>query len=160
VRTEHITVDVNSITIRREDIPDSLFTIEFPEGARVYNSIIGVATEGRWTSSLKQELIINDSLEELAKEDSEQQAHTSEQLKEESLTQSSLRVSDKPPPNEPTQPVEPNTGPILSTYPVGKQGLSNLVWILISACVAGFALTVIVLIFRSPSGDAKGREIR
>ena len=38
---DHITVDVNSITIKREDIPDSLFTIEYPEGAKVYNAIIG-----------------------------------------------------------------------------------------------------------------------
>jgi len=41
---DHITVDVNSITIKREDIPDSLFTIEFPVGARVYNAITGITT--------------------------------------------------------------------------------------------------------------------
>ncbi|MHC4439166.1 MAG: redoxin domain-containing protein, partial [Planctomycetota bacterium] len=37
----HFTVDVNSITTKREDIPDSLFTIEFPEGAEVHNAITG-----------------------------------------------------------------------------------------------------------------------
>ncbi len=40
----HITVDINSITIKRKDIPDSLFKLEFPEGARVHNSITGVTT--------------------------------------------------------------------------------------------------------------------
>lgn len=42
----YITVDVNSITIERKDIPDSLFKLEYPEGARVYNSITGVTTAG------------------------------------------------------------------------------------------------------------------
>lgn len=41
---DYITVDVNSITIKRKDIPDSLFKLEFPEGARVHNSITGVTT--------------------------------------------------------------------------------------------------------------------
>jgi hypothetical protein len=40
--SEHIVVDVNSIIINREDIPDSLFTLEFPDGARVYNAIKGI----------------------------------------------------------------------------------------------------------------------
>lgn len=39
----YISVDPDSITIRREDIPDSLFTIEFPESARVSNAITGEA---------------------------------------------------------------------------------------------------------------------
>ncbi|MHC4753804.1 MAG: M56 family metallopeptidase [Planctomycetota bacterium] len=37
---DHIAVDVESITIRREDIPDSLFTLEFAEGAKVYNGFL------------------------------------------------------------------------------------------------------------------------
>ena len=40
----YITVEVNSITINREDIPDSLFDIDFPVGAQVYNAITGVKT--------------------------------------------------------------------------------------------------------------------
>jgi len=39
--SRQITVDVSSITIKREDIPDSLFEINFPFGAKVYNAIIG-----------------------------------------------------------------------------------------------------------------------
>ena len=41
-RLYHIMVDVNSITMEREDIPESLFEIDFPEGARIYNAILGV----------------------------------------------------------------------------------------------------------------------
>jgi hypothetical protein len=41
---EHISVDVNSIKIQREDIPESLFKIDFPAGARIYNAITGLTT--------------------------------------------------------------------------------------------------------------------
>ena len=41
---EHIIVDVNSITTRREDIPESLFKIDFPKGAVIYNAISGLTT--------------------------------------------------------------------------------------------------------------------
>jgi len=41
---EHITVDISSITTRREDIPESLFKIDFPEGAGIYNVISGLTT--------------------------------------------------------------------------------------------------------------------
>ena len=40
--SEHIRVDTRSVTIRREDIPDSLFTLSFPKGARVHNGIVDV----------------------------------------------------------------------------------------------------------------------
>jgi len=43
---EHITIDVNSITTRREDIPDSLFSLTFPKGAKIYNSILGISLTG------------------------------------------------------------------------------------------------------------------
>lgn len=34
-------VDVNSISIEKKDIPDSLFDIQFPPGAKIENAIIG-----------------------------------------------------------------------------------------------------------------------
>ncbi len=37
------TVDVNSISIKREDIPDSLFEINFPIGANIHNSVTGLS---------------------------------------------------------------------------------------------------------------------
>jgi len=39
---EHISVDVNSITTRSEDIPQSQFEVNFPDGARISNSITGL----------------------------------------------------------------------------------------------------------------------
>lgn len=41
---EHITVDISSITTRHEDIPESLFRIDFPEGAGIYNVISGLTS--------------------------------------------------------------------------------------------------------------------
>ncbi len=39
----HVVVDVNSISIDKKDIPDSLFDIQFPPGAKVENGIVGPA---------------------------------------------------------------------------------------------------------------------
>ena len=44
VSYEHITVDISSITTRREDIPESLFRIDFPDGAKIYNVISGLTS--------------------------------------------------------------------------------------------------------------------
>lgn len=38
---QHWTVDVNSISIDKKDIPDSLFDIEFPPGTIIQNHIVG-----------------------------------------------------------------------------------------------------------------------
>jgi len=38
----YISVDINSITVQREDIPEFLFRINFPDGARIYNAISGL----------------------------------------------------------------------------------------------------------------------
>lgn len=55
-RLSHIVVDVNSITIEREDIPESLFEINFPEGARIYNAILGLTAEqGKGESLIVEE---------------------------------------------------------------------------------------------------------
>jgi len=52
---ENITVDISSITTRREDIPESLFKIDFPEGARIYNVISGLTTvKGRSIKTYEQ----------------------------------------------------------------------------------------------------------
>ncbi len=55
VSYEHITVDVNSITIRGEDIPESLFRVDFPNGARIYNSVSGLSSvQGRVLKTYEQ----------------------------------------------------------------------------------------------------------
>ena len=52
---QHITVDISSITTRREDIPESLFRIDFPEGAGIYNVISGLTTvKGRPLKTYRQ----------------------------------------------------------------------------------------------------------
>ncbi|HCO94415.1 MAG TPA: hypothetical protein DIU00_10770, partial [Phycisphaerales bacterium] len=57
---EHITVDIGSITTRHEDIPESLFRIDFPGGAGIYNVIVGLTTvKGRPLKTYEQ--IVNTS---------------------------------------------------------------------------------------------------
>jgi len=52
---EYITVDLSSVTTRREDIPESLFKIDFPEGARIYNVISGLTSiEGQSLRTYEQ----------------------------------------------------------------------------------------------------------
>jgi len=63
-RLSHIVVDVNSITIQREDIPESLFEINFPKGARIHNAIPGTTAEQEKGESIVVERIVNDSTEE------------------------------------------------------------------------------------------------
>lgn len=41
---ERVTVDVNSITVRPDDVPDSLFRLDPPEGGTVYNAFTGLTT--------------------------------------------------------------------------------------------------------------------
>jgi len=52
---DHITVDVNSITIRPEEIPDSLFRLVPPEGGTAYNAFTGLTTtRGRETRTYER----------------------------------------------------------------------------------------------------------
>lgn len=52
---DHVTVDVNSITVQPEDIPDSLFRLDPPEGGAVYNVSTGLTTiRGRETKTYEQ----------------------------------------------------------------------------------------------------------
>ena len=44
VTFEYLSAEVNSITIQREDITESLFRIKFPDGARIYNVISGLTS--------------------------------------------------------------------------------------------------------------------
>ena len=53
-----VVVDVNSISIDKKDIPDSLFDIQFPPGAKVENGIVGVVVPGDLhLESLSRELL-------------------------------------------------------------------------------------------------------
>jgi len=157
---EYITVDVNSITIKREDIPDSLFTLEFPEGARVYNAITGLATEGGQVRNTKLESIIDESIEALDLDASPEIMSSSEQTKQEE--KNSQQVPDKPPVpvNEPTlSENEKTTGALADVNPAALKGHS-IVWILLPAFLAAFALTIIILMFRSPSRNIAKTDVK
>lgn len=41
----HVHVDVNSISVNRADIPDSLFQLDFPEHTIVFNYILGIGAQ-------------------------------------------------------------------------------------------------------------------
>jgi hypothetical protein len=46
--TNQWTVDVNSISIDKKDIPDSLFDIQFPAGAKITNKLVGAVFPGNF----------------------------------------------------------------------------------------------------------------
>ena len=51
----HISVDTNSIKTRREDISQSLFEIDFPDGARISNSMTGlISVKGQTFKTYEQ----------------------------------------------------------------------------------------------------------
>ena len=135
-RLSHIVVDVNSITILRDDIPDSLFDIHFPEGAKVYNDILGITVEQGKGESLDVERIVDDSIEKMG--DS-----TTESQPAQDSNQTSTTIL--PTTDESTQSItrELSKKPIVE--PIGKRGFS-FVLILVPIAVTAFALTLIILI--------------
>lgn len=152
-RFSHIAVDVNSITIRREDIPDSLFTLSFPEGARVYNAITGITTEGGRVWDPRLDAIIEESTEKF---DFDVAPEAASQRKQKSTIKDSQQTTSRASPNEPIESTEPNTAALLNTHPTSQRGFC-LVWILLPAFLAAVALTTIVLIFRSRSKNTAGQ---
>lgn len=140
-RLSHITVDVNSITIKREDIPDSLFEIDFPEGAKVYNDILGITVEQGKGESLIVEKIVDNSIEEIGYStavsepvpDSNKSSTTIPPKADESTKFTTEELSKQP-----------------TVEPTGEQSFS-FVLILVSIAVTAFALTLIILIIRHNS---------
>ena len=135
----HTTVDVNSITIKREDIPDSLFTIEFPEGAEVYNAITGVTTKGGKVADPRLEDVIDESIKNLNDSNIEpKDSPPSEQ------------APNEPPPNEPVSSTEESRDTLADVMPtVGKR--SYMAWILMPAFLSSFAAIGIIFILRNLS---------
>lgn len=52
VISSRMLVDIDSITTSKENIHDALFRIEFPEGAEIYNAILGVSYRGGKTDDI------------------------------------------------------------------------------------------------------------
>jgi len=144
VKYERIAVDVNTVTIKPEDVPESMFTLEFAEGARVYNSIVGVTTgTGGDSDRLVEDAIaaLENPAAANAKPPSSQQHVTQE------------------PPTDLTSSPPPNSVALLDTYEPTTQSFT-LAWVFLSALLAGFATTIIVWIVRcrrktTIAGDGK-----
>jgi hypothetical protein len=154
----HIFVDVNSVTIEKEDIPDSLFTLEFPEGASIYNAITGITTKAGRVEDRELEAIIDESIEALVLDASPAIMPSSEQAKQEA--KDSQQVPNKLPVHEPTlSENEKTTGALADVNPDAVRSYS-IVWILLPAFLAAFALTILILMFRSPSRNIVRRDVK
>ncbi len=154
----HISVDVNSVTIEKEDIPDSLFTLEFPEGAKIYNAITGITTKAGRVEDRELEAILDEGIDALVLDAAPAIMPSSEETKQE--TKDSKQVPNKPPVNEPTLlENEKTTGALADVNPDAARGYS-IVWILLPAFLAAFALTIIILMFRSPSRNKVRRDVK
>ena len=147
----HISVDVNSVTIRKEDIPNSLFELEFPEGATIYNAITGITTKAGRVEDMKLEGIIDESIEEFGLDASPAKIPSSEQTKQKAVDLS---------PNETITSMNEDTSKILVDVHPGDTGGLSIVWIFLPAFLAAFALTIIALIFRSSFGTMVRRNVK
>ena len=152
-------VEVSSITIKREDIPDSLFTIEFPDGAKVYNAFTDTLMQGGKIIDHKLETIVDRNIQDLFETNTETTESISEQSKQKTPSNDSQQVMVEGSPNNPIQSTERNTDILLDTYPTNKDGFS-LFWFFFCIFLTAFALTALVLVFcRSYKNNPKGRII-
>jgi hypothetical protein len=109
--TSTIKIDPATITTNREDIPDSLFTINFPDEAMVTNAITGVVT--------KNKRIWNPTLEHLLKDPIEDMYLASDQL-------APSAIDKEQESQEPQQPTYPSgTKPMVQEKP-SEEPLSNI----------------------------------
>lgn len=143
VISTHISVDVNSITTRKEDIPDSLFTLEFPEKAQIYNAIVGVANRGG-----KIDEIIDDYFETLYNSGAEPGVAPSSELgKQEPTKKYSQQTTKQPLPNETghsrIQPPKP-----FNPLKITKQGFT-LASIFLPSLLFAFGVVVMVWIIKN-----------
>lgn len=151
--SEQLEVDVNSITIKREDIPDSLFTLEFPDGARVYNAILGLTIEGGSTRDREAEKVVDGVLEEL--ETPAVAGATGHEEITNGATEPSVDKVDKAEKqySEPaTHRTEPTKTIVSHAVPARSRYRLMLVWIGLSVFVAAFALAAMRAILRSGRG--------
>lgn len=52
-----VRVDVNSVSVRREDIPESLFELDFPEHTIVHNDVLGMGAHARADKTSRRLLV-------------------------------------------------------------------------------------------------------
>jgi hypothetical protein len=156
VSSEHIVVDVNSITIRREDIPDSLFKLDIPKDAIVTNRITGITTKAGQVSDAKLESIIDDNIKFM--ENSIVKSESTSPTKQELIPKDSENELNEQTPTEYILSKKDNTETLANVDHIANREPS-LVWILVSAFLAAFVLTGIVFVFRSSSTKQAKRSI-
>lgn len=138
-----------------------MFTIEFPEGARVYNAITGFFTEGGRVWNPRLESIIDKSIEALDISDTAPGImSSSEQSKQEPEAKDSQQTTTQASPNEPVPPTNEDTSKMLMDVYPGDAGGLSVVWILLPTFLAAFALTAVVLIFHNRSRNMKTRDVK
>jgi hypothetical protein len=141
VKSQRVSIDVNSVTIDRKDIPESLFKLRFPSGARVYNAIVGVMTGPDF------------GFEELAAASLDERIETSSARDAVERTRNnvnSTRAGSESEYAESNEPEKAGMGEGVFVPP--GQGPTDLgprsraIWVLVSATAAGFALTCVVAV--------------
>ena len=139
-RPSHIVVDVNSVTIRREDIPDSLFELTFPEGAQVNNSIVG--------STKRLDRVADEMLASLNGRNAGAQ---------DANAPTANFVSDTKPDGEPARAELHESRDI--TAPLASETTMSVSWIVIPAFLGTILLAITMIIARVRSrlsvGDVK-----
>jgi len=150
----HIRVDTSSLTIRREDIPDELFKLKFPEGAKVFNEILGVMTvigkEGGTTAVVDS--IIDETLNQLEEEDRSEK-EIDEQSRDPNET---VGLFEKPSPSDSSVSIKNNEENSVYVESLGVPtkkniGLSRVtlsVLLVASAFLTGFAVLTIYVVLK------------
>ena len=151
ISTEHISVDINSITIQRKDIPESLFSLTFPPNARVANTILGIVSKGGMITSVER--IVKKSIEALNAPDSTyKETSTPQQPKHKPTSRSSQEMVSRESPNEPNHLNNQENLNVLNPSQTSNFDFTYIC-IFLSVVLATFAFTIIVwIIFQRSKG--------
>ena len=156
----NIKVDTSSLTIRREDIPEELFTFEFPQGAKVFNEILGVRTtigqKGGTTAVVDS--VVDETLYGLEGDvNSPKQATTGQTpTPSEAVELSDSNVSADVNEERSVRTDEPN---LLAEGRIRRGPGALKIILTVSAFLTGFAVLMIVIVYRSGRrADAGGKH--
>lgn len=140
VRSEHVVVDVNSITIKRDEIPESLFTLTFPKGARVNNYIVGmymgevdmitdISVQSLETSDVDPDAAANQSTKALVTEQSRKEPNQASFKNTEGLEQKDSDSNNMPVMSQTGKKIFGVIGILLCTL-LGASALTFSIWII------------------------------
>jgi len=151
VVSEQIVVDIDSVTIRREDIPESLFTIKFAQNAKIYNAITNSFMDQGIDSDQMLEKLGNEALGDPLAEN-----NTTTLSEQEPTTQPAQSQSTKnlPPTQEimdgekQIEPAGQDTKKLPGETTLDTQSYT-ITWIFFFALLSICALAILVWIIRS-----------